>query len=76
MKVHYDKDEDILMIELTKDKNKKIDDTFETDDALISVTETGEPILLEIFHAKQFFSEAQKVLPKEIKQQFFSNRVL
>ena len=69
MKVHYDKDEDILMIELVR---KKIDDTYETENGLVSVTEKGEPILLEIFNASKFFAEEGKVLPKEIKVKFFS----
>jgi len=70
MKVHYDKDEDILMIELAR---KKIDDTIETEHSLVSVTEKGEPVLLEIFDASKFFAEQGKVLPKEIKQKFFAN---
>ena len=70
MRVHYDKDEDILMIELTR---KKIDDTIETEHSLVSVTEKGEPVLLEIFDASKFFAEESKVLPKEIKQKFFAS---
>ena len=69
MKVHYDKDEDILMIELVR---KNIDDTYETEHSLVSVDKKGEPVLVEIFEAKKFFSEESKALPKEIKQKFFS----
>ena len=69
MKVHYDIDEDILMITLAQ---KKIDDSFETEHGIVSVTEKGEPVMLEIFGAKKFFAEESKVLPKEIKQKFFS----
>lgn len=68
MKVHYDKDEDILMIVLAK---KKIDDTWETENSLVSVTEKGEPVLIEIFNASKFFAAESKVLPKEIKEKFF-----
>lgn len=71
MKVHYDKDEDILMIVLAK-KGQKIDDTYETENSLVSVTEKGEPLMVEIFNASKFFAEESKVLPKEIKQKFFS----
>ena len=46
MKVHYDKDEDILMIELVR---KNIDDTYETEHSLVSVDKKGEPVLVEIF---------------------------
>ena len=69
MKVHYDKAEDILMIELTQ---KKIDDTYETENSLVSVDLKGQPVLVEIFKASNFFAEESKVLPKEIKQKFFS----
>ena len=69
MKVHYDENEDILMIELVR---KKVDDTYETDNGLVSVNDKGEPVLLEIFNASKFFAEEGKVLPKEIKEKFFS----
>lgn len=70
MKVHYDKDEDILMIQLSE---KKIDDTVETETGLVSVAKDGEPVMLEIFHASKFFAAESKVLPKEIKQKFFAS---
>ena len=70
MRVRYDKDEDILMIVLAK-RGQKIDDTYETENSLVSVTEKGEPIMVEIFNASKFFAEESKVLPKEIKQKFF-----
>lgn len=69
MKVHYDIEEDILMIELAR---KKIDDTIETERSLISVTETGEPVLIEIFDASKFFAAESRVLPQTIKQKFFA----
>ena len=52
MKVRYDKDEDILMMVLSK---KKIDDTHETEFGTVSVSEKGEPVLMEIFNASEFF---------------------
>ena len=72
MEVHYDKDEDILMIVLAS-KNKKIDDTFETEFGNVSVTEEGEPVILEIFDAKKYFEKESKALPSEIKQKFFAS---
>lgn len=71
MRVRYDKDEDILMIVLAK-KGQKIDDTYETENSLVSVTEKGEPIMVEIFDASKFFAEESRVLPREIKQKFFA----
>lgn len=71
MKVRYDKDEDILTIVLAK-KGQKIDDTYETENSLVSVTEKGEPVLVDIFNASKFFAEESRVLPQEIKRKFFS----
>ncbi len=70
MKVRYDKDEDILMIELVR---KNIDDTYETEHSLVSVDSKGEPVLVEIFKASKFFAEESKALPQEIKQKFFAS---
>ncbi len=70
MKVHYDENEDILMIVLDR---KKIDDTYETEHSLVSVTEKGEPVLVEIFEASKFFKEESKALPNDIKQKFFTS---
>ena len=70
MKVHYDENEDILMIELSRGK---IDDTYEVDNGLVSVSDKGKPLLIEIFKASEFFENESKVLPREIKQKFFAN---
>lgn len=69
MKVRYDKEEDILMIELI---HKKIDDAFETENMIVHVDKEREPVLLEIFNARQFFKKEAKTLPAEIKQKFFA----
>lgn len=60
MKVHYDKDEDILMVELA---HKKIDDAYETDQMIVHVTEDREPVLLEIFKASKFLKDLSRVVP-------------
>ena len=70
MKVQYDKDEDILTIELSKGT---IDDTYEVDSGFVSVSEKGKPLLIEIFKASDFFERESEVLPREIKQKFFAN---
>lgn len=72
MEVRYDKDEDILMIVLTK-KKVKLDDSYETDYGIVGVTDKGEPITVEIFEASKFFVKEAKVLPFEIKQKFFAS---
>ena len=63
MKVHYDKDEDILMIELN---GKQIDYAEQTRDLIVHFSPKREAVLLEILDASHFFAEQGKVLPKEI----------
>jgi len=70
MKVHYDKDEDILMLVLS---DKKIDDGIETEHSIVEVSKDGEPVIVTILEASRFFKEESKALPREIKQKFFSN---
>ena len=72
MKVHYDKEEDILMIVLSHKNGKKIDDTYEMEHGYVSVDEKGEPVMVEIFEASKFFKEESRVLPKDIKKRFFA----
>lgn len=69
MRVRYDKNEDILMIELVKNK---IDDSYETENAIVHVAADGRPVLLEIFNASSFLKEESKALPREIKQKYFT----
>ena len=69
MRVHYDKDEDILMIELAR---KKVDDAYETDQMIVHVTEDREPVLLEIFRASQFLKDLGKVVPQNLQREVWS----
>ena len=68
-KISYSSDVDILMIQLS---NKKIDDSYETDRMIVSVDESGEPVLLEIFKGKQYLKELGKNLPKDIQRELFN----
>ncbi len=72
MKVHYSKDEDILMIQLT---NKKVDDAYETKNMIIHVSEDKEPVLLEIFNASEFIKKATQDMPKKVKQEIINQSV-
>lgn len=69
MKVQYNKDEDILLIQL---EEKKIDDAYETENMIVHVAKNREPVLLEIFNASNFFAQEAKVLPVEVKERFFA----
>ena len=68
MRVRYDKDEDILMIELMK---KKVDDAFETENMIVHVDKDREPVLLEIFNARKFLNDINKTLPPKVKNDIF-----
>lgn len=65
-KISYSPDVDILMIQLS---NKKIDDSYETENSVVSVDKDGEAVLIEIFHGKQYLKELGKTLPKDVKQE-------
>lgn len=67
MKVHYDKDEDILMIVLS---DKKVDDSYETKEGnIVSVAEDREPVMIDIFKASKFLKELGRAVPKNIQQE-------
>ena len=70
MKAHYDKDEDILMLTLS---NKKIDDSYETDNGIVEIAKDGEPVILTIFKASSLLKNLGKVIPKNIQRRFWSN---
>lgn len=71
MKVHYDKDEDILMLVLS---NKKIDDSYETENSIISVAEDGEPVMIDIFKASEFLKDLGKAVPKKLQKELWVNQ--
>lgn len=66
-RISYSPDVDILMIQLS---DKKIDDSYETENSVVSVDKDGEPVLLEIFNGKQYLKELGKTLPKDIQKEF------
>lgn len=68
-KISYSKDVDVLMIQLS---NKKIDDSYETDYGVVSVSEAGEPVLIEMFKASKFLKELGKAVPKSIQKEVWS----
>ena len=72
MKVHYDSDEDILMIVLS---SKKIDDSYETKEGnIVSVAEDREPVMIDIFKASKFLKDLGKVIPKNIQKELWLNK--
>lgn len=69
MKVQYNKEDDILMIELVR---KKVDDAYETENMIVHVAEDREPVLLEIFKASKFLKDLGKAVPKNIQKELWS----
>ena len=66
----YQKEDDILMIELN---NRKIDYAEQTGDLIVHFSPKREAVLLEILDASHFFAQQSKILPKEVKQKFFAS---
>jgi uncharacterized protein YuzE len=72
MKLHYDKESDILMIVLS---NKKVDDSYETNYGIVSISEEGEPVMIDVFKASKFLKDLNKSLPKELKPNLTAQNV-
>lgn len=69
MKVHYNKDEDTLMIQVG---DEKVDDAYETSSMIVHVSESREPVLLEIFQATKLLKTIVKTLPLKVKTAAFA----
>lgn len=67
-RISYSEDVDILMIQLS---DKKVDDSYETDDMIVSVTEDREPVLLEIFNGSRFLEDVGRAIPKRLQKQIW-----
>lgn len=61
MKLRYDKDDDALMIWLSK---KKVDYAEQEKNIIVHFSKDNKPVLLEILHASQFLAETSKALPQ------------
>lgn len=59
MKIKYDREEDILVVELKE--GERIDHAEHVESLILHLSETDEPVLLEILHASDFLTQALKV---------------
>ena len=66
MKIHYDREEDILMLEVSDEG--EIDHAEQVDSVIVHFTEAGEPVLLEILDASEFLSAVIKATMKQEKE--------
>ncbi len=72
MKVHYDKDEDILMLVLS---DKKVDDSYETEEGnIVSVSKDREPVMIDIFKASKFLKDLSKTIPANMQRKFWADQ--
>lgn len=69
MKFKYNKEDDVLMIELNK---KKIDYAEQSRNLIVHFSPKRELVLLEILDASSFLSSAAKVFPQKARQQIFA----
>lgn len=68
MKLKYNKEDDVLIIELNK---KPIDYAEQSDDLIVHFSSKKEAVLLEILDASRFFKKAAKTLPAKLKKDIF-----
>ena len=65
-RIKYSPDVDILMIQFS---NKKIDDSYDLNDAIVQVDKDGEPVIIEMFNGKKHLEELGRSLPRDVKQE-------
>lgn len=68
MKIKYYQKDDIFVMQFSR---KKVDDSYEVDNAILEVDKNNKPVTLEILHASDFLDLTSKELPEEVKQKFF-----
>lgn len=69
-KFSYEKEDDILMIELN---SNKIDYAQQSGDLIVHFSPQREAVLLEILDASSFLKHQAASLPPEVRQKFFAN---
>ena len=66
MKLKYNKEDDVLMIELN---NNPIDYAEQSGDLIVHFSPKREAVLLEILDASQFLKKTAKTLPAKLLQE-------
>ncbi len=70
MRVKYNKQDDVLMIEFNK---KPIDFAEQSGDIIVHFSPDREAVLLEILDASKFLKETSRVFPREVRQQVLAS---
>lgn len=68
MKIKYEKEDDVLMVWLSK---SKIDYAEQKHNVIIHFSKKNEPVLMEILDASSFLKKTSKSLPYDVKHQVF-----
>jgi len=68
MKFKYNKEDDVMLIELSKGK---IDYAEQTGDLIVHFSPKRKAVLLEILDASQFLKKATTNIPAKIRSQIF-----
>ncbi len=66
MQIKYNKDDDILSVQLN---DKKIDYAEQSGDLIVHFSPKREAVLLEFLDASKFLKDTAKKLPKKIKEE-------
>lgn len=69
MKFKYEKEDDVMMIELSSDR---IDYAEQTGNLVVHFSPKRKAVLLEILDASKFLEKAVKSIPQKIKYQVLS----
>lgn len=72
MKFKYNKEDDVLMIELNK---KPIDYAEQSGDLIVHFSPKREAVLIEILDAAKFLKQSAQVLPVKVRHDIFSESV-
>lgn len=68
-KITYEQEDDVLNIWFSK---KPIDYAEQFDTSIVHYTKGGEAVYIEILNASQLLKNINKVLPKKVREEVFS----
>jgi len=72
MRIGYDRDADILMIEIS---DEEVDYAEEAGPMIIHFSKNGKPVLIEILNASEFLAEITKISMKTRSKEFIEVKI-
>ena len=70
MKIKYNREDDVLMIELNQ---KPIDYAEQSGDIIMHFSPKGEAVLMEVLEASKFLKKTSQALPAKVREQIFAS---